>query len=55
MQNISGIIEKVNTEINKLVWGTPMLVLLLAVGIYFTIRLKFFQIFKIRQTFSKRS
>ena len=52
MQNISGIIEKLNSEINKLVWGTPMLVLLLAVGIYFTIRLKFFQIIKIRHIYN---
>ena len=40
------IIEKINTAINNVVWGIPMILLILCTGIYLTIRTKFFQITK---------
>lgn len=42
------IIEKYNGIINDFIWGVPLIVLLLGTGIYFTIRLGFFQISKIK-------
>ena len=48
------IIEKVNGLVNGIVWGVPILLLILGVGIYYTIRLDFFQfrhpVFLIRKT-----
>ena len=37
--NLSEIVEKINSA----VWGAPTLVLIVAVGVYYTVRLKFFQ------------
>ncbi|MCQ2741182.1 MAG: sodium:alanine symporter family protein [Alphaproteobacteria bacterium] len=37
------IITKVNDFINGIVWGVPLMLLIVATGVYFTIRLKFFQ------------
>ncbi|MBR1453789.1 MAG: sodium:alanine symporter family protein [Lachnospiraceae bacterium] len=37
-------VASVNGKINGIVWGVPMLVLILGVGIYYSIRTKFFQI-----------
>ncbi len=37
-------VEKVLSEINNLVWGKPLLVLLLGTGIIYTVKLKFFQV-----------
>lgn len=37
-------IAKINSSINSVVWGVPMLVLIIGTGIYLTIRTKFFQI-----------
>ena len=37
-------IAKVNSAINGVVWGIPMLILIIGTGIYMTIRTKFFQI-----------
>lgn len=42
------VIEKYNGIINDFIWGVPMIILLLGTGIYFTIRLKFFQVTKIK-------
>ncbi len=42
------IIEKYNGIINDFIWGVPMIVLLLGTGIYFSIRLNFFQITKLK-------
>ena len=42
------IIEKYNGIINDFIWGVPLIVLLLGTGVYFTIRLGFFQITKIK-------
>lgn len=43
------IIEKYNGIINDIVWGIPMIILLLGTGIYFSIRLGFLQITKIKE------
>ena len=42
MENIINI----NSAINSFVWGPVMLVLIVGVGIYFSIRLKFLQLSK---------
>ena len=42
------LIEKYNGIINDFIWGIPMIVLLLGTGIYFSVRLGFFQIIKIK-------
>jgi AGCS family alanine or glycine:cation symporter len=47
------IIAKVNSAINGVVWGIPMLVLIIGTGIYLTIRTKFFQVTHIGHWFSK--
>lgn len=39
--------EKILTQINNIVWGTPLLVLLIGTGIYLTLRLKLLQLFKL--------
>lgn len=39
-------VENVNAAVNDVVWGVPMLVLLLGVGIYLSFGTKFFQITK---------
>ena len=36
-------LENINSYINDFVWGVPMIVLIVIIGIYFTIRLKFIQ------------
>ena len=38
------LIAKVNGAINGVVWGIPMLILIIGTGIYLTVRTKFFQI-----------
>lgn len=45
------IINEVNDFINNIVWGIPMIVLILGVGIYYTIRLGFPQITKIKRIY----
>ncbi len=40
------LITAVNTAVNNFVWGLPAIVLILGVGLYLTIRTKFFQIRK---------
>lgn len=37
-------ISSINSAINSVVWGVPMLVLIIGTGIYMTIRTKFFQV-----------
>lgn len=46
MQSILETIENVNTKVNNVVWGVPMLMLLLAVGLYLTVGTRFFQVTK---------
>ena len=38
------LITEINSKINGIVWGVPVLVLIIATGIYYTFRLGFFQI-----------
>lgn len=45
------IIKKINGKINSLVWGKPMLILIIAVGVYFTIRTGFFQFTRIKSVY----
>ncbi len=42
------VIERINDAINSVVWGVPMLILIIGTGIYFSVRLGFFQIFKFK-------
>lgn len=47
------LIEKYNGMLNDIVWGIPMIILLLGTGIYFSIRLGFIQVTKIKEIFKK--
>ena len=40
-------LEGVLNKIDEIVWGEPLLILLVGVGIYFTFKLKFIQMFKL--------
>lgn len=44
-------IEKILTIINNIVWGPPLLILLVGTGVYFTFKLKLLQIFKLPLAF----
>lgn len=46
MESIFQVIENINTKVNNVVWGVPMLLLLLAVGLYLTVGTRFFQVTK---------
>lgn len=48
MQSFIDIVDKVNGAVNGVVWGVPMLVLIISTGIYMTVRTGFFQITKIK-------
>lgn len=48
MDKIIKIVTSVNSAVNGVVWGVPMLVLILSTGIYMTVRTGFFQITKIK-------
>lgn len=48
MDKIVEVITSVNKAVNGVVWGIPMLVLIIATGIYMTVRTGFFQITKIK-------
>ena len=41
--------ENFISAVNKTLWGVPMLILLVGCGFYLTVKLKFFQIFKVRE------
>ncbi len=43
-------VEAVNSAVNNVVWGVPMLVLLLSVGVYLTFGTRFFQVTKFGYT-----
>ena len=43
--------EKILSTINNIVWGVPLLVLLVGTGIYFTFKLGFIQISKLKLAF----
>ena len=38
------LIAKINSAVNGVVWGIPMLILIIGTGIYMTLRTKVFQI-----------
>ena len=42
MDAVFQAIENVNTKVNSIVWGIPMLLLLLAAGLYLTVGTRFF-------------
>lgn len=42
--NVTELILWVNAEINRVVWGPPMIFMLIGTGIYFTVKTGFFQI-----------
>lgn len=44
MEKFLSLIDHYNNIVNGIVWGTPMLILLIGVGIFYTIRIKGFQI-----------
>lgn len=48
MDKIAEVVTSVNSAVNKVVWGIPMLVLIIATGVYMTVRTGFFQITKIK-------
>ncbi len=47
------LIANVNGAINGVVWGIPMLVLIIGTGIYLTVRTKFFQLTHAKHVGSK--
>lgn len=48
MDSFINAVKSINGAINGFVWGIPMLVLIIATGIYMTVRTGFFQITKIK-------
>ncbi|MBE6784194.1 MAG: alanine:cation symporter family protein [Ruminococcaceae bacterium] len=46
------IIKSINDAVNSVVWGVPMLILIIGTGIYFSFRLGFFQVSKFRHILS---
>ena len=46
MEFLNGV-EKVLNSIDGIVWGPPLLILLVGTGIYFTFKLKLIQVFKL--------
>lgn len=46
MEGFFGAIEAVNRAINSVVWGVPMLILIIGTGIYLSVRTGFFQLTK---------
>lgn len=49
MEGFIGVIEKINGVVNTMVWGPPMLALIICTGIYMTLRTGFFQVRKFRE------
>lgn len=48
MEKVLYYVEQINNAVNSVVWGPPMLAFFIAVGLYFSVKMKFFQIFKVR-------
>lgn len=48
MERLIEVITSVNNQINDIVWGVPILVLIISTGIYMTVRTKFFQVSKVK-------
>lgn len=51
MNDFINTVTNINDAVNNVVWGIPMLVLIIATGIYLTIRTKFFQVHRIKHIF----
>ena len=49
--NMFGTINTILTKIDDLVWGVPLIVMILATGIFLTIRLKGIQVRKLIRAF----
>lgn len=48
LEKISCWLERVNEVLNSVVWGPMMLILMISIGVYFTFKLRFFQIRKFK-------
>ncbi len=48
MEKVTNVIANVNSAINGVVWGIPMLILIIGTGIFMTVGMKFFQITRIK-------
>lgn len=46
MQNLAAIISEINSALNDMVWGIPMMLLIVGTGLYFSIRTGFPQFLK---------
>ncbi len=46
MSTFTKLVTDINSAVNGVVWGIPMLALIIATGIYMTVRTKFFQVTK---------
>lgn len=53
MKTILEIIFSINDKVNAFVWGPPMLLFFLFVGVMFTVRIKFFQVTGFKEWMSK--
>lgn len=53
MKNLIEFIKEANNAINAVVWGVPMLALILGTGVFLSIRLKFFQFTRIKLWFGE--
>lgn len=51
MEKVIELVTVINSKIHGLVWGTPMLVLILGTGIYMSIRTGFFQLARVKLVF----
>ncbi len=53
MEKILEVVEKVNGDINNLVWGWPMIILILGTGILLTVRTKVMQVRKFNMSLNE--
>ena len=53
MNKLFEIISAVNDKVNGVVWGVPMLVLIVCTGIYMTLRMGFFQLIRAKNVCGK--
>ncbi|MBR2732307.1 MAG: sodium:alanine symporter family protein, partial [Clostridia bacterium] len=49
-KNLLSAIERINDTLNGLVWGWPMIILILGTGIYLTVRTRGLQITHFRES-----
>lgn len=48
MEKFLNAVELINDKVNGIVWGVPMLVLILFAGIFFSVKTNFFQVVKVK-------